>query len=106
MAKDMSRPLIAVAIGSALCIPQPAPAQTGEGLEEIVVTARRRDESLHNVPVAVNAFSAAEIEAAGIQRPQDFIALTPNMTLVQTQNQGTSFITVRGISQARNSEPR
>ena len=105
MAKDMSRPLIAVAIGSALCIPQPAPAQTGEGLEEIVVTARRRDESLHNVPVAVNAFSAAEIEAAGIQRPQDFIALTPNMTLVQTQNQGTSFITVRGISQARNSEP-
>ena len=27
------------------------------------------------------------------------------MTLVQTQNQGTSFVTVRGISQARNSEP-
>src|SRR5690606_19896805 len=43
--------------------------------------------------------------AAGITRPQDFIALTPNMTMVQTQNQGTSFITVRGISQARNSEP-
>ena len=38
-------------------------------------------------------------------RPQDFIALTPNMTMVQTQNQGTSFIVVRGISQARNSEP-
>ena len=27
------------------------------------------------------------------------------MSLVQTQNQGTSFVTVRGISQARNSEP-
>ncbi len=56
-------------------------------------------------PVAVNAFSAADIESAGIQRPQDFIQLTSNMTMVQTQNQGTSFITVRGISQARNSEP-
>ena len=74
-------------------------------LDEIVVTARKRDESLFDVPFAVSAFNEAEIESAGITRPQDFIALTPNMTMVQTQNQGTSFIVVRGISQARNSEP-
>src|SRR5205823_6690195 len=73
--------------------------------ETVTVTARRRDESSLDVPVAVNAFTAADIKAAGIERPQDFIALTPNMSLVQTQNQGTSFVTVRGISQARNSEP-
>jgi iron complex outermembrane receptor protein len=89
----------------ALLAPPPVLAQASDVLEEVVVTARKRDESLHDVPVAVSAFSAAEIEAAGITRPQDFIALTPNMTMVQTQNQGTSFITVRGISQARNSEP-
>ena len=77
----------------------------GERLEEILVTARKRDEALLDVPVAVNAFSAEEIASAGITRPQDFIALTPNMTMIQTQNQGTSFIVVRGISQARNSEP-
>src|SRR5690606_22374975 len=64
-----------------------------------------RDESLLDVPVAVNVFTEEDIERAGIGRPQDFIALTPNMTMVQTQNQGTSFVTVRGISQARNSEP-
>ena len=74
-------------------------------LEEVIVTARKRDEASLDVPVAVNVFTAADIEAAGIERPQDFIDLTPNMTLVQTQNQGTSFVTVRGISQARNSEP-
>src|SRR4051812_5015157 len=73
--------------------------------ETVTVTARRRDESSLDVPVAINAFTAADINAAGIERPQDFIALTPNMSLVQTQNQGTSFVTVRGISQARNSEP-
>jgi iron complex outermembrane receptor protein len=79
---------------------------TAEGLEEIVVTsARKRDEALLDVPVAVNVFTAEEVQSAGILRPQDFIALTPNMTMVQTQNQGTSFIVVRGISQARNSEP-
>jgi iron complex outermembrane receptor protein len=71
----------------------------------VTVTARRRDESSLDVPGAINAFTAADIKAAGVERPQDFIALTPNMSLVQTQNQGTSFVTVRGISQARNSEP-
>src|SRR5690606_22877308 len=74
-------------------------------LEEVVVTARRRAESFQDVPVTITAFSEEDIEAAGIQRPQDFISLTPNVTLVETQNQGTSFITIRGISQARNSEP-
>jgi iron complex outermembrane receptor protein len=73
--------------------------------ETITVTARRRDELALDVPVAVTTFTADVIEAAGIERPQDFIALTPNMSVVQTQNQGTSFVTVRGISQARNSEP-
>jgi iron complex outermembrane receptor protein len=97
-------PAIAAAVTASLIPPAFSQSQDG-GLEEIVVTARKRDESLFDVPVAVNAFSRDEIESAGIVRPQDFIALTPNMTMIQTQNQGTSFITVRGISQARNSEP-
>src|SRR5688500_4657893 len=94
---------------AALCASAPdLPAQTPTAttsLEEVIVTARKRDEASLDVPVAVNVFTAADIEAAGIERPQDFIDLTPNMTLVQTQNQGTSFVAVRGISQARNSEP-
>ena len=73
--------------------------------ETVTVTPRRRDESSLDVPGAINAFTAADVKTAGIDRPQDFVALTPNMSLVQTQNQGTSFVTVRGISQARNSEP-
>jgi iron complex outermembrane recepter protein len=96
--------LLALALTASEGQAQPVIIQ-GEGLEEILVTARKRDEALLDVPVAVNAFSAEEIASAGITRPQDFIALTPNMTMIQTQNQGTSFIVVRGISQARNSEP-
>ena len=84
---------------------QPAVAQPGADLEEIVVTARRREESFQDVPVTMTAFSEEDIRSAGIERPQDFISLTPGVTLVETQNQGTSFLTIRGISQARNSEP-
>jgi iron complex outermembrane receptor protein len=97
-----------MAAASAVAVPTPVAAQEAVAtlaLEEIVVSARKRDEALEDVPVAISAFSAEEIESAGITRPQDFVSLTPNMQMVQTQNQGTSFIVVRGISQARNSEP-
>jgi iron complex outermembrane recepter protein len=106
---NINKRLLMLACSTALCATVPdlhaqTPTATSS-LEEVIVTARKRDETSLNVPVAVNVFTAADIQAAGIERPQDFIDLTPNMTLVQTQNQGTSFVTVRGISQARNSEP-
>jgi iron complex outermembrane receptor protein len=81
-----------------------APAPTSD-FEEIVVTARKRVESFQNVPITVNVFTAQTIQSAGIESPRDFVAMVPNMTLVETQNAGNSFITIRGISQARNSEP-
>ena len=73
-------------------------------LEEIIVTARMRAEAYDETPAAIKAFTAAEIESAGIEKPHDFIALTPSVTIVQTQNPGNSFITIRGVSQARNSD--
>ena len=73
-------------------------------IEDVVVTARKRDESLSEAPVSVKAFTEGEISSAGINTAEDFINLTPNVTLVQTQNAGNSFLTFRGISQARNSE--
>jgi iron complex outermembrane receptor protein len=81
-----------------------APAASGD-IEEIVVTARKREESFQSVPITMNVFTAQEIQSAGIESPRDFVAMVPNMTLVETQNVGNSFITIRGISQARNSEP-
>ena len=73
-------------------------------IEEVTVTARKRAESFEDVPVTVDVFTGSQIQSAGIETPQDFIALTPNVTVVQTQNVGNSFVTIRGITQARNSE--
>ncbi|MDX2210500.1 MAG: TonB-dependent receptor [Sphingopyxis sp.] len=78
-----------------------APAEEGD----IVVTALRRDANLQDVPAAVTAFDESAIENAGIERPIDFINLTSNVNLVETQNSGNAFIIIRGITQARNSEP-
>jgi hypothetical protein len=72
----------------------PVWAQT-ESLEEVVVTARKRNESVRDVPITESVFTEQAIESAGIQKPGDFISLVPNMTLVETQNAGTSFVVVR-----------
>jgi iron complex outermembrane receptor protein len=82
---------------------QEPPAPQGDA--DIVVTALRREQNLQDVPAAITAFTAETIEAAGIERPLDFINLTSNVNLVETQNAGNAFIVIRGITQARNSEP-
>lgn len=83
----------------------PAAGAEAAGPDDIVVTALRRADTLQNTPASVTAFTAQTIESAGIERPADFIGLTPNVNLVETQNAGNAFIIIRGITQARNSEP-
>ena len=76
-----------------------------ENRNEILVTGLRRADTLQDTPAAITAFDSEEIESARIVRPADFVELTPNVTLVETQNAGNAFIVIRGITQARNSEP-
>lgn len=103
---DIRSRTIVCAAAAAIALPYAAPLvhAQNQAIEEIVVTARKRAESLEDIPVSATAFTADEIRSAGITTPQDFIDLTPNVTLVQTQNAGNAFINIRGVSQARNSE--
>lgn len=82
-----------------------SPAFADEQIETVVVTARQRSEDIHNVPSQDTAFTTETIQNKGIESPADFLSAVPNVTFVATQNAGTSFIVMRGISQARNSEP-
>jgi iron complex outermembrane recepter protein len=95
-------------LATSALIAVPAFAQTTEAPKdegEIIVTATRRADTLQNTPAAVAAFNSTTIQAAGIERPGDFIGLTSNVNLVETQNAGNAFVIIRGITQARNSEP-
>ena len=109
-----TKPLFAavslLALASAgLAFPAFAQDAPAEGEQEagntIVVTGLRRSEQLQDTPAAITAFTQQGIEDARIIRPADFVNLTPNVNLVETQNAGNAFIIIRGITQARNSEP-
>ena len=74
-----------------------------EGIEEIVVTARKREESLQTAPLSVSALGAAELEARGFSDTNDFAALAPNTFATQTPGSAANIATsIRGIA---NGEP-
>jgi iron complex outermembrane receptor protein len=79
---------------------QPAanPAVAGSGqLEEIVVTAQRREEKLHDVPIAVTALTAANIAARGITNIKDLSGFAPNVSFVQSPSfDNETTVAIRG----------
>ncbi len=74
-----------------------ASAQEAAVLDEIQVTARRVTENLQVVPVAITAFTTADLEKQGIKDIRDIANFTPNLTFT-TENSGRSNVpTIRGI---------
>ena len=72
---------------------------------DIIVTARRVNETLSNVPASITAFSAATIATKNIQKAEDFVKLTPGVTIVtSTAEAGDTQINIRGINGARDAE--
>jgi iron complex outermembrane receptor protein len=105
----MHKKIITAAVSSAflstsILLPTLANAQDSMQLEEVVVTARKRTESMQDVPISVTVFTSQDIEDAGIERPQDFIGLTPNVTIVDTANAGDTQVTIRGQYSTRDAE--
>lgn len=69
-------------------------------LEEVVVTAQKREQSLQDVPVAVTAYSSLALEQAGIQTIADLERSTPNTTLRPSRATNSTLTAyIRGIGQ-------
>ncbi len=95
---------LAVLEGSSARAQTPAPQVQQSELEEIIVTARQRQEKLSDVPATVQAFTANDIKAAGIERPLDFVGLTTGLSAVQTVEVGDLQLNIRGINSGRDTE--
>lgn len=78
----------------------PVLAQGEIALEEVVVTAQRREQNLQEVPISVSAFTGAALEQRNVKSAIDYLALTPNVSFTedgQTGSRGLG-IAVRGIN--------
>jgi iron complex outermembrane receptor protein len=91
-------------VGAPTALAQANTSGSENVMEEIMVTARRREESLQDVPGTVTAFSEETLRSAGVERAEDFIALTPGVTMVNAAEVGDTQVNIRGINGARDAE--
>ncbi|WP_226015663.1 TonB-dependent receptor [Novosphingobium sp. FKTRR1] len=68
----------------------------GIGVETITVTARRRDEKLQDVPLAISTVSGLELAAQHLDRVADYALKVPNFSALQ-QNTRVSGLFIRGL---------
>lgn len=94
------RSLLMAAISSASIALTAAPTQAQLMLEEVIVTAQKREQSLQDVPISVAAMSGEKINDIGITGLEELTLYTPNVNINKGQAQPNIFI--RGIGAGTN----
>ena len=97
---------LCICLGSVFVIPvyaQDSESGIGALMEEITVTARKREEGLQDTPIAVSVFSGESLEARGVQRVDEIAGLTPNMSFDNINTNGgggnSAAVFLRGVGQ-------
>ena len=93
---------LCAAAGASFLLPESRAVAQGVALEEIVVTARKREEALVDIPFAVSAFSEEELNAANLKNFVDMQLFTPGLTYQQATanraDRGVPNIVIRGLN--------
>ena len=102
------RSRIAVAVASVLALAVPrGPALAGAGdspaglLEEVVVTARKRQENLQDVPLSVDVFTKKDMQNLGITQFDDYAEKVPSISFISV-GPGSQLFVMRGVSDGSN----
>ena len=100
-------PAVALLVSGGVMIPDSV--LLAQGLEEIVVTARKKEENLNEVPIAVTAFTASDIESRDFAQLEDIQLFTPGFSFTNLQggsarnDRSTNSLVFRGLNLAFNS---
>lgn len=73
-----------------------------EPIEEVLITAQKREQSLQDVGISVTAFDANFIKESGISTPADVADFTPNMVIRNTIGDTMPVIAIRGVGISAN----
>jgi outer membrane receptor protein involved in Fe transport len=94
-------PIVGLAVSLTL-LTGTAVAQDSEGLEEIVVTATKREQTLQDVPVAVSVTSVEAINKASIQDVTDLASIIPSLRVTTLQTSTNTNFIIRGFGNGAN----
>jgi outer membrane receptor protein involved in Fe transport len=79
----------------------PAGTSSTGGLQEVVVTARKRQENLQDVPVSIEVFSQQDLKNLAISNMDDYLQKVPSIPYIST-GPGTQLFVMRGVSDGSN----
>jgi outer membrane receptor protein involved in Fe transport len=94
-------PIVGLAVSLTL-LTGTAVAQDSEGLEEIIVTATKREQTLQDVPVAVSVTSVETINKASIQDVSDLASIIPSLRVTTLQTSTNTNFIIRGFGNGAN----
>ncbi len=90
----------ALLLSTAFCagtLVQTGPAAAQMMLEEITVTAQKREQGINDVGITVNAFTADMLDNMGVNSAEDMALMTPGLTITNTAATGVPIYTIRGV---------
>ena len=104
-AKKLCLSALALVVGLGVLVAPMASAESGaqSSVEEIIVTATRREESIQDIPIAVSAFAGEDLEARGVQDLYGLQEVSPSISVYSsnsTSNGGT--VRIRGVGTTGN----
>ncbi len=71
---------------------------SAQGIEEVIVTAQRREQNLQEVPIAISAFTADAIEKAMFSDIGDYVTRTPNASFITNGSRSRRQVSIRGVT--------
>src|SRR5215472_12282816 len=92
-----------VAMGPAAAVAEEArAAPSAAGVQDIVVTARKRAEHIQQVPMSISAFSGETLQARGVNDVLDLPKITPNLRLDTVSQMAGVSLRIRGVGASSN----
>ena len=88
----------AFAAGPSIAVTQTSDSSAQSGIEEVIVTAQRREQNLQEVPIAISAFTAEGIEKAMFNDVADYVTRTPNASFITNGARSRRQISIRGVT--------
>lgn len=87
------------------CIESHTAVAAGDVLEEIVVTAEKREENLQKTPVAITALMGDDLQMQAKNTMEDALRTVPGVNIKSGSNAGSTTVVIRGIQAAANTDP-
>jgi iron complex outermembrane receptor protein len=80
-------------------------ASFSQVIEEIIVTAQKREQGVNDVGITVNAFTGEQLNDRGFKTAEDMAMFTPGLTVNETAATGVPLYTIRGVGYQDYSTP-